>query len=231
VPVNRAALVAMAALAGLAVAGCGSSSPKVAPDVLLQQAKQALDGASALHFVLTSSGLPGTGTLVTGGRGDVVRPNKLSGSFDVKVSGFAVSVQVVAAGGKFYAKPPFSSRYTVTDPEKYGLGRPAALIDPNHGVSALLADAQHPTLTGQDRVSGELLDEVSATVTGTEVGQFLPDKAPSVPVKIVAGIAPGSHQLRRVVLTGPFSSATTASKYVVLLENYGEKRTIVAPPS
>ncbi len=41
---------------------------------------------------------------------------------------------------------------------------------------------------------------------------------------------PGSHQVRRVVLTGPFFDAHRSSTYTLILDRYGETVQITPPP-
>jgi lipoprotein LprG len=41
---------------------------------------------------------------------------------------------------------------------------------------------------------------------------------------------PGSHQVRRVVLTGPFFDAHQSSTYTLILDRYGETVQITPPP-
>jgi lipoprotein LprG len=93
-----------------------------------------------------------------------------------------------------------------------------------------LTHAQGATLAGQTRLSGELLDQVHATVPGSAI-PVLPDQDRSRPATLVASINPDSHQLRQVVLTGPFTSKTSDSTYTVTLTNYGEQVTVTLPPT
>ncbi|MGI8491652.1 MAG: LppX_LprAFG lipoprotein, partial [Acidimicrobiales bacterium] len=184
--------------------------------------------APALHFAITSQGVGTTGTEITGGQGDLARPDQLKGSFRIIFNGLAVTINVAAGSGKFYIQPPFQTSYTLTDPSKYGLGNPADLIDPTKGVSGLLTNAQTATSAGQKRVGGEVLDEVRATVSGDKV-PVLPDQSKSQPVVMMAGINPSTHQLRQVTLTGPFISATSDATYTVTLTRYGEPFHVTLP--
>ena len=89
-----------------------------------------------MHFTLTSQGVTGTGTLITGGQGDARRPDSFAGSLSVVAGGFPVTVNVVSTGGVFYAQTPLSWWYDKTDPSAYGFGDPAQLLNPTHGRSA-----------------------------------------------------------------------------------------------
>jgi hypothetical protein len=220
--------VAGAALAAAVAAGCSSATHVSAPS-LLQGAKSALDKTSAAHFDLTSTNATTTGgTTITGGNGDVQRPDKLRGSLNLIVRGLSVSVKIVAVGNQVYAELPFATKFSKIDPSTFGLGNPGQLLDPNTGVSTLLSSATGAKLTGQERINGELVDEVSASVPGSAV-PVLPDANRNTPVQIVAAINPANNQLRRITLTGPFVDANTSSTFTLTLTNYGEHVQITVP--
>jgi lipoprotein LprG len=213
-----------------ALAGCGSSQPQGDPRALLQQAKRVIDSAESVHFSLRSSGASGgSGVAISAADGDARRPDGFSGTLTVLESGFTVKVQIVSAGGTFYALLPFSSRFQVTDPSKYGFGNPATLLDTSRGLSSLLVEALSARMDNRDRLQGEELDEVDVTLPGQRVKDLLTSADPSKPVSGRIGIAVDSHQIRRVVLTGPFFDAGTDSTYTLVLDRYGENVTITPP--
>lgn len=224
---RRHASGAATLMCALACAACGGSQVDAA--TLLHQAKQTVDNAPSAHFQLTSSQLQGSGPYITGGTGDMKRPDGFRGSLDVTLSGFSISISVVSVNNTFYVKLPTSSSYQVTDPSSYGFGNPAQLLDPSRGLSSLLTTCSKPTLRQDDRYNGESLHEVSCSLPGTAIKQLLTDAAPSQPVAATFGIASDSSQLRRVVLTGPFFSATANSTFTVILDSYGENVSITPP--
>ena len=216
--------------AGAALAGCGSSTPAVDPHALLRQAKQVIDATPALHFTLSSSGASGTGTLITGGAGDARRPDQFRGALQVMQSGFKVAVNIVSIGGRFLVQLPFSPQFEQTDPSKYGFGDPATLLDPDKGLSSLLVNTLSASIGDRDRLNGAELDEVNVTLPGDRVAALLTSADKSKPVQGRIGIDPGSHQIRRVVLTGPFFDAGKDSTFTLVLDSYGENVTITPPP-
>jgi lipoprotein LprG len=228
--------IASAALCGAALcislvgAACSASgTQKADPITLLQQAKAKVDTTSALHFALTSTGGTHRGTTILGGSGDLTRPDAIEGSFTVSVDGLPVDVRVISQNGVFAAKLPFGTRYVRTDPAKFGLEDPAQLMNPQTGLTRLLLVAKDPRMGAQQRLSGELLDSVDATVAGTDI-PVLPDVAPNRPVDLVALVNPVDDQLRQVRLTGPFTSAQSESTYVLTLTAYDEHVDITLPP-
>jgi lipoprotein LprG len=221
-----ALLLTLPVLTGCTGGGAGRSAP-----ALLATAKKTLDAAQSLHFVLTSSGAPSTGTVLTGGDGDIVRPSSFQGALKVQVSGAPLSLKVVSVNGTVYAQLPFSASYSVIDPKTFGFGDPGALLDPQTGISQLLTKAQNPELGAQKRVNGEVVQEVTADLPGQLVADLLTSKDPSKPVHAVFSIATRSGQLRRAALTGPFFTADADGTYTLDLSRYGEHVSIVAPPT
>jgi lipoprotein LprG len=218
----------------LACAACGGSQPSSGPDAgtLLRQGKAAVDATAALHFTLTSQNAPsaGTGTYITGGDGDAQRPNGVRGTLAVIFNGLPLKLSIISAAGTFYVKLPFTTGYQATDPSKYGFSDPGHLLDPAAGLSSLLTDATSQSLDGRDRLNGEELDEVKVTLPGKPVADLLTSADASRPVQGRIGLATQSHQVRRVVLTGPFFDAHQTSTYTLILDRYGETVQITAPP-
>lgn len=211
----------------LGVAACGTSAPVLTPGQLLASAQAALNATPSVHFSITSSGASGNG--ITGGAGSLVRPAGLTGTFDVDVHGLPLTVGVKAEGAKFYVRQPFFG-YQATNPAKYGLVNPELLLSRTHGLTGILAGVHDGRSDGTTRLSGELLDKVSGSVPGTDI-PVIPDLAPSKPVAVVADIDPTTRQLRQVILTGPFVSASVPTTYVVTLTDYGKPVSISLPTS
>ena len=226
----RAQLVVIAAVvAAITLAACGA--PPADPSTLLRQAKHAVDSAPSAHFDLTSSPVKGSGPFITGGSGDMKRPNSFTGSLNVDFSGLALSIQVVAIGGVFYAQLPTSTSFQKTDPTAYGFGDPSTFLDPNHGLSNLLTICTQPSLGSDDRNNGEALHEVNCSLPGAAVASLLTDADPSQPVSATFGIATASNQLRKVVLTGPFYMGAGTTTFTLIIDGYGKSVTITPPPN
>ncbi len=221
----------LGALLALLISVCGgSSTPKANPETLLHNAKVVIDTTPSAHFTLTSQNVSGGGINLTGGEGDIARPNQLQGSFAVVVNGLNANVKVAAKNGVFVAQLPFQSHWSRTNPASFGLGDPSQLLDPTHGLSGLLVEGTGVHMSGQERLSGELLYEVTWMVPGHDV-PLLPNAKPSETVTVVGAINPHTYQLRQISLTGPFTSASSNSTYVVTLTNYGEPVNVTLPPT
>jgi lipoprotein LprG len=224
-----AAPLALGAAAVL-LAGCGSGgSSGPSASTLLEQARATLDHTQGLHFTLAATGLPSSGTTVSSGEGDVVRPAAFKGSFKVSENGLQATVQVVSVNGTFYAQLPFTTGFTKLDPSSVGVPDPAKLLDPTTGLGTLLTSLQKPTGDGQHRIGGEVVDEVTGRLPGDAIAKLLPYADASKPAGAFFGIDPKTKQLRTARLVGPFFDKSTTSTVTLTLTKYGEKVTISAP--
>ena len=222
------ALAGVATLAALVLGGCGSSRTfETDPRAILREAKQVVDTTAALHFAITSENASGSGIFITGGDGDAARPDRFAGTIAVSLHGIPVNIRILSVAGVFSVSL-LGGGFTPTDPGKYGFEDPAKLIDPNAGLSSLLNDATSATLADRDRFpgSGEELYEVQVTLPGDRVRSLLPDADPAKPVRGTVGVQVDSHQVRRVVLTGPLLDAAKDSTFTLVLDRYGESVSI-----
>jgi len=218
--------------AGLLFA-CGGSSnvPSINATSLLKTAKSVIDSTPSFHFVLTSADVSGSGSELTGGSGDMKRPDSMSGTLQVSIIGLALNVPVVSVGGTFSVKLPTGTGFSTANPADYGFADPAQLIDPNTGLSSLLLKCQSPQVKGDDRFNGEALHEIGCALPGSAVAALLTSADPSTSVAATFGIDTGNNQLRRVELTGPFIIRSTDATYILVLTNYGENVSVTPPAS
>jgi lipoprotein LprG len=196
---------------------------------LLADAKRTLDETDSLHFVLGSEGAPEVGTELVGGEGDIARPASFEGTLQVLAMGSTLDLAVVSVDGTVYAQLPFTSGYSVVDPAQFGFGDPGALIDPDTGISQLLAEAENAELGEERRVEGDVVREVAADLPGDLVEQLLTSEDPSRPVQARFSIAVDSGELLRAELTGPFFSAEDDATYTLELSDFGADVEITAP--
>lgn len=214
-----------------ALGACGSSrSYETDARRLLSEAKAVVDATPAVHFTITSSDVRASGTYIVGGSGDAQRPDRFVGSLSVVVGGLPLTIAILSVNHRFYVRLPLSSSFTPADPSSYGFADPGRLIDPQHGLSSLLVAATSAHITGRDRFQGEELYEVDVSLPGQLVKALLTSADPSQEVHGRIGIDVDTHQVRRVILTGPFLDPHHLSTYTLVLDNYGENISITPPP-
>ncbi len=219
---------AVLAAAGV-LAGCSGGSEESAPD-LLARAKTVLDEAASVHFVLGSENPPETGTALLGGEGDLARPSSFEGTLQVRAAGGSLDLEVVSVDGTVYAQLPFTTGFTEVDPGQFGFGDPGALLDPDTGISQLLAEAQEAELGEERRVDGEVVREVTAQLPGQLVADLLTSQDPEQDVSARFSVATESGELRRAELSGPFFAAEEDATFVLELGDFGADVDITAPP-
>lgn len=220
---------AAVAVLSAAVAACGQ--PEGSALTMLTKAKSLLDATTSVHFTLSSTGARSDSSVtLLGGSGDIQRPDAFHGTLRIVIAGYTTSVAAVSAHGTFYIQNPLDQQFESADPSMYGFADPGRLMDTKTGLSTLLLKCTDVSERGDDRSNGELLHELSCTLPGASVQALLTDAAPDQTVAATVGIAAGSGQLRRVVMTGPFYSSTSSTTFSLVVDNYGENVTITPPP-
>jgi hypothetical protein len=218
----------------LGLVGCsGQSSSAGSSDsaALLTAARTTLAATDTVHFTLTSSDVPAGGTRLVSGEGVIARPKQFQGTLAITLNGSQISVDLISTGGKVYAKLPFSSGFQVANPADFGLSDPATLIDANTGIARMFGELTGVTDQGSQRIGDDVVTELDGALPGSVVGDLLTSADPAQPVQTELYVTKSGHQLRRVVLTGPFFVKGKNSTFNLLLDKYGEPVTITAPPS
>jgi lipoprotein LprG len=226
------AVAAVPILAVALLAGCSQGKSAVSPAesaALLTKARTSLDGASTVHFTLTSANVPGGGTRLIGGDGVVARPKAFQGKLSILLSGSKLSIDLISAGGKVYVKLPFSTKFQTANPASFGLSDPAGLIDAKTGISRMFDELTDISGKGDQRIGADVVTELDGSLPGSLVDDLLTSADPTKPVKASLFITKTTGQLRRAVLTGPFFEKTTNSTFTVLLDRYGQNVSITAP--
>jgi hypothetical protein len=226
----RRRLLPVAVLTAILAGGCSGGSEESAPD-LLARAKTVLDEATSVHFVLASENPPAGGTALLGGEGDLARPASFEGTLQVQAAGGSIDLEVVSVDGTVYAQLPFTSGFSEVDPGQFGFGDPGALLDPETGISQLLAEAQDAELGEERRVDGEVVREVTAQLPGQLVADLLTSQDPEQDVDARFAVATDSGELRRAELTGPFFAADEDATFTLELSDFGADVDITAPPA
>jgi lipoprotein LprG len=228
---GRIAATALSLTLLVVPAACsGDDAPQESPTELLAKAKTTLDQATSVHFSLTSTDVPEEGSRLIGGEGVAARPPAFQGKLNVVINGGKVSIEVISVGGKVYAKLPFQSTFAAADPKTLGLSDPALLIDTDTGLSRLMSEMTDATVVGEARIDGEVVAEVHGKVPGQVVADTFTSADPGQPVDTTAFIVKDSGQLRRAVLKGPFFDKGKNNVFTLVLNRYGEKVVISAPP-
>jgi lipoprotein LprG len=171
-------LIPVLIAAALVLGGCsGSSDAKVDPSKLaarLAAAKKTLDAAETINISLSTSKLPSgiTGLLSAKGVGNHTPAFK--GKVVVITGGTSLGADVVALGGKVYAKTSFSPTYLSIDPASLKAPDPASLLDAASGITQILVKTQKLTDGGKSRDGSDVLTTIKGSLPGSVVRTIIP---------------------------------------------------------
>jgi lipoprotein LprG len=231
-------LVALAAVLVLSVTGCTSTKDSVDDRksgddavTLLTEAKKTLDETASVHLVLTGRDLPDTGQTLAKGDGVATHAPAFKGRLTVQAAGTPIDAEVVAVGGKVYAKLPFTPTFIVLPPSQLaGLGAPdpAILLDPRKGLTAALTTLKDPAVKGETRAGSKVLTEVTGAIQGRTLQGIFPAAPADQDFPSSFRIDKATKQLVSATITGPFYNGATSS-YDVALDQYGERVEIKKP--
>jgi lipoprotein LprG len=237
---GRVRLLAAPLVLGLALAalgGCngddsgGDGGQKANPADELAAAKKTLDDTSGVTVELSTKDLPNGVTGITAAQGTGVHPSAFEGTFKLSVSGLPADADVIAVGGKTYAKNSLLlPDWTEIDPDDYGAPDPAKLMDPDGGFSGLLASAED--VKAGDSVRGgkdnkEILTEYTGTISSDAVQALIP--AAEGDFSFTYTIS-DDDELREAVLKGAFYGKDKGElTYTLSLDDYGTEKDITAP--
>jgi lipoprotein LprG len=221
-------LAVLVALVTLGTGFSGSDAPGTDPADTLASAKKTLDETPGLRIGLSTGKLPtGVSGLLTAD-GVATHAPAFKGDIKVAASGITADAAVVAVDGVVHAKLPFTSKFTVIDPADYGAPDPAALMDPDAGLSSLLTAAEHVEKGKQVREGKVVLSSFNATVPGKAVAAVIPSASATADFDATFTVTDGD-ELAKAVLTGPFYPKADDVTYTITFSDYGTKPNIMAP--
>jgi lipoprotein LprG len=172
------------ALTAALVTGCTSSdSPPPAsgslPDVasLLKDAATATSAITSVHFTVQANGtVPGMS--VQNLAGDLTKQGNPSGSAKgigtLSVGGQLVQVDFVLVNSSLYIKGPTGTFQQIPAALSAKVYDPAAVLDPNHGISKVLSSIQNPKTEATENVGGTSTFKVSGKIGKDVVAGLLP---------------------------------------------------------
>ena len=179
---------------------CGDGSPEgppgpitsptptptpVDPAELLRRSGEVMEGLRSFRFELKhprggTALLPGL--VVQEAQAEVVRPDRISATFDATFGGFAISASLVTIGDTSFMTNPLTGEWEEAAADVSPLG----FFDPGQGIAAMMSSVSGllllPGDAGVHRVGGEAPAAVLSAVAGTTV----PDATVTVELTIDA---------------------------------------------
>jgi len=208
--------------------GDDSVSDGRSPEEVMELAKRTLDETSGVELDIAGD-LPSGVTGLAGATGTGTHdPLAFEGKVSVS-AGFSIDVDVIAVGDKVWIALP-GQDYTEDDPANYNAPNPAALFDPDTGLSQLLVKTDG--LEEGEEVRGgednkETFTEYTGTVPASEVKSVIPS-ATGDDFEVAYKIS-SDGELREARITGEFYPGSDDVTYTIELEGYGTEKEIKAP--
>jgi len=224
---------------GLLLAGCTGSSDSSdggggdadSADNLaarLATAKTTLDSAETISIKLATKSIPDgvTGLLSAEGTGN--HSPAFEGTVTVVTGGASLGAEVIATGGKVYAKTGFLPDFTPIDPATLKAPDPATLLRADGGITQILLETDTLTEDGQSRDGKDILTTIKGTLPGEVVQGIIPSAAADG-IFTVSYRLDDSDVLRDATIRGPFYPGGDAVAYTVTLGTSDTPVTIEAP--
>lgn len=221
-----AALVVLAACSGSG--GDGADSTELA--ARLSTAKDTLDSAGTLDIALSTSRVPDgvSGLLKATGTGN--RTPAFKGEITVSTGGSSLGADVVAIDGTVWVKSSFSPAYLTVDPADLQAPDPAALLDPDTGVTRILVETKKLSDGGRTRDGSEVLTNIEGTLAGSVVQSVIPSADPDADFSVSYRLT-DDDELHDATLSGPFYPGSGDVTYKVVVTASDKAVTITSPKS
>lgn len=202
---------------------------EVSPEEVLALAKETFDDTSGVTLVLRTDDLPDGVEGITRAEGVATHAPAFEGEITAVVFGSSFDVPIVAVGGEVYAELPLTTGVQSIDPGEYGAPDPAALMDPDSGISSLLT-ATEDVEEGETVRGGANNDEILTEYSGTVPGEVVENVIPSAEGEFDATYTiTEDGELREATLTGVFYPDSDEMTYTVTIDDYGTEKEITAP--
>lgn len=215
------------------VAGCQGDSGGEKTDTSelqkrLSAARTMIDEAETVDISLATKSLPDgvTGLLSATGQGN--HSPAFKGEVKVVTGGSTLSADVVSAEGTLKAKTSFSPLYLEIDPASLKAPDPAALLDPEAGVTQILDKTEALKAGDESRDGSDVLTTITGTLPGSLVRTIIPSADAEQTFDVKYRLT-DDDELRDATLTGPFYPEGGDVTYTVKITTSDEPVTIKVP--
>jgi lipoprotein LprG len=217
----------------LLAAGCrggSTAAERPEPGEILRRAAEAVDRATAFHFLLEHQN--GSTPIVLDlqmdrAEGDIVKPDRMQADIIARLRGVTARSTVVVVGDRAWMTNPFTQMFQAL-PAGTTLHQ---IFDPGTGVSRVVGSLQNARLAGEERVDGVECYVVQGQIDSGELRAVAPTAEAGRSITVRAHIGKEDFLPRRVRLEGAMTAAEPSNIIrTVSLSRFNEHVTIAPPP-
>jgi hypothetical protein len=221
----------IAVLVGLLmVAACGGLQPED-PGLALKQGGAATGTLKTVNAAMkvTKGTISFEGFALVSATAAIRLPDESDTTYLVRQQDVQLGLEVVIVGGRYFLKPPLL-RFTELTPEQAAaVPDLARLLDPAHGLPAVIPAGRNPQYLGVESIDGVDCYKVSALYTAAQINGLLPQLSSQGDVTADIWVGGSDHFIRRAVLGGNFGDNGALSTVEVDLSNFNGGVTIASP--
>lgn len=218
-------LVAITLVATLA--GCGGPE-NLPPEQVIEKAVPAIGSANSFHFTLVTGNLQKAppGISITGVDGDVLKPDKLSGSVTATYSGIPVKINVLVDGTSQFWTDPASGRWGPM-PSELNM---AEFFDPSKGMADILGNVKGLVGDGTENVEGTDTYRLKGSVPAQALKSLSAEVSATGDLTTTLWIGASDFLLRKVTMQGPVLSGEPADiERTITMKDFNKEVTIETP--
>ncbi len=213
---------------GLSACAGDEGADELSPEDRLAAAKTLLDDAAGVQINLQADKLPPAVNGLLSAEGVGTHAPAFEGDIQVAAAGITARAEVIAVDGEVYAILPFTTDFAPIDPADYQAPDPAALMEPEGGLSSLLTSAESVEEGEQIRDGDVVLTEFTATIPGDVVAGVIPSAQADADFE-TSFTLDDADQLAEVTMSGPFYPGADPVTYTIAFSRYGVTKDITAP--
>ena len=218
----------------VSLTACSSSPAGLAkppdPGQVLRDAGSAMAGLqSAAIAAKFGPGITLQGLELVSASGHISRPSNSDVVVKVRRGDYLLDVRLITTGGHTYVRLPFASFTEVSGGSGVSIPDLSQVLDPGHGLPAVLPRGRDPKYAGSEQVSGVDCDHVDTTYSAGDIGQTLGGEVPVSDVKTSIFAGKRDHLVRRAKLSGNFMQGGKSVDVDLTLSELNKPVTVTPP--
>ena len=206
---------------------CGGPE-NLPPDKVIEKAAAAMRSTPSFHFSLETSKLQKAlpGLFISGGEGDVVKPDKLSAEVQAAFGGIPLNSKVVVDGKQQYMTDPVTGKWTTMAAAVNIM----QFFDPAKGISDILAGVKDLKSDGTESINGTDTYRLNATAPATALKSLSSEVTATGDLTTTLWVGASDFLLRRVRINGPLMSSEPDNIVrTISFSDYGKEFKVETP--